>query len=104
MKKISFGKLVEIMRRFNDENPDKQNAPCISGVIVYDKSNFKRSYTEKERSYRVYNNNRMFQKGMIANSLEGDCLDGTDNGVRLDRYDWGKEYCYYEGEIKNEKN
>ena len=112
MKKISFWKLVEIMRSFNDKNPDKQYDPCVSGVIVYDESNYtwsymgkerSWSYTEKERSYRVYNNNRMFQKGMIANSLRGYCLDGTDNEVRLDRYDWEKEYCYYEGEIKDDE-
>lgn len=96
MEKINFGKLSDIMREFNTNNPDKQDTACITGVIVFKQSNFKKPFSERDRSYRVSNANRQFQQGKISNQLSGDCLDGKDLGVRLDWYNWEVEYCYME--------
>lgn len=94
--KITLGELEHNMWEFNRKHPEKQDEQCITGVIVYKASNWgkKCQYTEKERSYRVGNNNRCFQSGKIANSLFGDCLDEKDVGVRLDWYKWDVDYCY----------
>lgn len=96
MERISFGKLCEIMSTYNARFPEKQEEAHLSGVIVYKQSNFDKPYSETSRSYRVSNNNRAFQHGKIANSIFGHCLDGTDDGVRLDWYKWAVDYCYME--------
>lgn len=92
---ITFSKLSQIMSEYNRRFPELQDTARITGVIVFKQSNFpNRMYSEKSRSYRVSNANRAFQDGKIANSLFGNCLDGTDQGVRLDWYNWKVEYCY----------
>lgn len=96
MEKITLQKLEHIMWDFNSKHPEKQEEQCLTGVIVYKQSNFNKPYSETSRSYRVSNNNGCFQSGKIANSLFGYCLDGTDDGVRLDWYKWAVDYCYME--------
>lgn len=96
-KRITMDELWHIMHDFNVQHPDKEDEACLKGVIVYKASNWPdASYTETERSYEVYNCNRQFQPGKIANSLYGYCKDGKDLGVRLDWYRWNVEYCYME--------
>lgn len=95
MKKMNYWELHEAMCKFNEENPNGK----MYGVIVFTEDSFGASYTEKERSYRVSNDNKAFQHGKISNSLFGDCLDYKDLGVRLDVYmydGWKVEYCYIE--------
>lgn len=98
-EKITFSQLTEMMREHNRKNHEnaKKGMPeeKLEAVIVYKKSNWKKDYSVKSRSYKVTNSNRYFQDGKIANSLFGSCLDGTDNGVRLDWYWWDVEYCYF---------
>ena len=96
MEKITRARFDEIMREFNKAFPEEADTAVVTGVIVFDQSNWDKPYTEQERSYRVSNANRMYQEGKIANSLFGDCLDGKDIGVRLDWYGWKTEYCYLE--------
>lgn len=68
------------------------------GYIVFTEDSFKKKYPEESRTYVTRNSSasRMFQEGKISNSMYGDCLDGTDNGVRLDWYigEWHIEKCY----------
>ena len=93
MKKISYAEFCKRMRDHNAEtNEDYDKA--ITGVIVYKQSNWEKPYTEEQRSYRVSSFNRHFQSGKFSNSLFGGCLDGTDQGVRLDWYNWKVDYCY----------
>lgn len=70
-------------------------------VIVFTKDSFDNDYTEIERSYRVSSSCNWFNGGKtISFALWGNCLDGKDNGVRLDWYmkddkkPWRVEYCY----------
>ena len=94
MRKITMSKLEEIMREYNRRFPENADTAKLSGVIVYRADNWSKEYSETSRSYRVWNCNRYFQDGKIANSLFGDCLDGMDLRVRLDVYKWKPEYCY----------
>ena len=96
-KKITYEEFCHKMwehGRTHNNNEDWDDA--ITGVIVYKADNWTKSYTEEQRSYRVSSCNRCFQDGKIANSMYGDCLDGTEHGVRLDWYKWVPEYCYFE--------
>ncbi len=65
-------------------------------VIVFTKDSFREEFSEESRSYMVTSTQKYFQDGMISNSLFASCLDGTDDGVRLDWYmpEWKVEYCY----------
>lgn len=77
-------------------NELSNNKSWKKAVIVFTKDSFNREYSEKSRSYEVSSNDKYFDGNMIGNSLFGNCLDGTDNDVRLDRYigDWKVDYCY----------
>ena len=93
-ERISYAKFEEIMREYNRRFPENADMRKLSGVIVYKPDNWPKAYSEESRSYRVWNCNRHYQDGKIANSLFGNCLDGTDIGVRLDWYNWTVDYCY----------
>lgn len=98
MKKITFSELSNAFWEFNKSHED-DGKEYITGVIVYKASNWEKPYTETERSYRTSSKCRAFQPGKIANSIFGNCLDGTDDGVRLDWYDWEIDYCYLDEEV-----
>lgn len=72
----------------------------LQGVITYAKSNWEREYSEESRSYKVYSQSNRFSAGKISNSMYGYCLDGTDQGVRLDLYTWKIEKFYIEAYIE----
>ena len=94
MEKITYAKLRKIMETHNVRFPEHSDKPVLHGVIVYRADNWTEDYSLEARSYRVSNNNRAFQPGKIARSLFGNSLDGTDQGVRLDWYNWRVDYCY----------
>ena len=98
IQKLTYDEMWNKMFKFNCDNPEKEEKSCLSAVIVFKQSNWEKEYTETERSYEVWNNNRGFQPNKIANSVYGYCLDGRDTGVRLDWYNWDVEYCYMKGE------
>lgn len=73
------------------------------GVVVFKQHpEWKREFTEKERSYCVSGDNKFFYPNMISTSIWADALEGTDKGVRLDwymfheepKYRWQIDYCY----------
>lgn len=92
MTRITFSELRSFFLNLNDVCPKAK----ATAIIIYKQENFKKEYTTEQLSYRVSNNNRMFQLHAFSNSLFGDCLDGIDLGVRLDLYDWKVDYCYIE--------
>ena len=94
-KKITYDEFCRKMFEHGETHGNNEDyKDSITGVIVYKASNWKKSYTEKQRSYRVSSCNRCFQSGKISNAMVGDCIDGTDTGVRLDWYHWDVDYCY----------
>lgn len=101
MKNTTKHEIIEKFREHNRAhgyNYGDYQGEEITAVIVYAQSSFPREYSEQSRSYRVSNfGGKAFFDGMIGNSIFGDCLDGTENGVRLDYYtDWKIEKCYFE--------
>ena len=96
IKKITYSEMWNIMHQFNIDHPEDEDTGKISAVIVYKPENWDVEYSLESRSYQVWNNNRAFQPGKIANSIYGYALDGSDPGVRLDWYKWKVDYCYME--------
>lgn len=81
----------------------RDNETWQEAVIVFTSDSYIKPYTEKERSYKIKRDNKYFNPLANGNSLFGNCLDGKDNGVRLDRYmilqpeegtRWNVDYCY----------
>ena len=74
------------------------------GVIVFKQGKwFNKEYSETERSYEVHGNCKWFDHTKLGKSIFGYCLDGKDEGVRLDYYmfycdkpedNWQVDYCY----------
>lgn len=72
-------------------------------VVVFTKESFEIEFSETERSYEVQSDAKYFDASKGGNSLFGNCLDGKDDDVRLDRYmhllpeegaRWEVDYCY----------
>mgnify|MGYP003441295885 CR=1 FL=1 len=91
MKKITFEQLCNTSGEWK------------KAVIVFSQDSFNKEFSETARSYRILSDAKYFNADCIGSSLFGDCLDGTDNGVRLDWYmkrlpeegkRWIIEYCY----------
>lgn len=83
----------------------RENDNWKKAVIVFKEESFTQKLSLIERSYEISRDSKYFQSGMLSNSLFGSCLDGTDDGVRLDRYihalpgdglgkAWIVDYCY----------
>ena len=94
--------IIDSFRKYNEENDigyghQPEGLPELSAVIVFKQSNFTKEYSETSRSYRVTSQGgKIFFNAMIGNSMFGDCLDGSERGVRLDAYNWEIERCYFE--------
>lgn len=102
MKKLSFSEFVDAMYKFNDENNVTHQFAGEQkiGFVVFTKDSFNKPYSLKSRTYAVSSGNKFFIRGMGGNSIFGDCLDGSENGVRLDWYikgehAWKIDYCYF---------
>lgn len=91
MKKMTFAELRNSVDKWSN------------AVVVFKPESFSREFSELARSYQISSDAKYFNPNMGGNSLFGNCLDGTDNGVRLDWYmhrlpnegtAWAIEYCY----------
>ncbi len=98
MKKIKFEKLTELFRGYNKTKTEFM--PDIIAYIVFSRSNWRKQYPLKARTYRVSSASSWFKSENIGNCLIGDSLDGIDKDVRIDAYfgKWEIEYCYIEEE------
>ena len=93
IKKITFSEMAEAFRKFNEKHTDDDK--YITGVIVYKSENWpNQNYSLESRSYGVSSDCKRFKPDMGGNSMYGGNLDGTDQCVRLDWYDWEIDYCY----------
>ena len=66
-------------------------------VIVFTEESFTKPYSLESRSYKVRRNwGKYFDSTKLGKSLYGECLDGTDECLRLDFYlgNWKVDYCY----------
>ena len=98
-QKYTWHEMCEILRKFNADRgyTCKGTPEHLTAVAVITQDSFSIEYPVESRSYVFTSDNKAFIADQCSNSIFSRCLDGTDNGVRLDWYiphDWKVEYCY----------
>lgn len=78
MKQVTF---QEMEKEFYDKEGKY-------ALITYKQESFNKEYSEQSRTYIVGSWNKCFKSGMLGHSMFGSCIDGKDNYVRLDWYNW----------------
>ena len=106
MKKLTFEQVYERFVKHNEEkkvtsqySASKSNR--LVGVVVFKSENWPgKDYSLESRSYQFVSDNKYFIPGLGGNSIFADCMDGSEEGIRLDFYlsSWEIDYCYIEGE------
>lgn len=81
---------------FDEMNKCNQTGNHRTAVIVFKQSNWKKEYSEESRSYRSHSDQWGWDYDKLGRRRTGHCLDGKDNDVRLDYYNWDIEYWYWE--------
>lgn len=74
----------------------------LTAHIIFTEDSFTKEYPLLSRAYCFSNDNKAFWPHMFSKSIFACCLDGTDQGVRLDWYmagegnpaGWKVEDCY----------
>lgn len=89
MKKISPDSLFEEMNHCHETGKHR------TAIIVFAQSNFTTEYSEISRSYESTSDQKGWNYNRIGNCRLGDCLDGTEQGVRLDWHNCKVEYWYW---------
>lgn len=97
--KLTFSQLCDFANRYWEQHPEEAtqfNPSAPSAVIVFTQDSFNKEYSETSRSYQVSLANKYFLPNQAGNSLFGNCLDGSEDMVRLDYYltSWKIDYCY----------
>lgn len=101
MVKMTYGELAALFREH--ERDHNQNAPHLTGYIVFTEDSFNQPYSLESRTYSVSSDNKAFQPNKGGYSIYGSALDGSDPLVRLEIYmaaekggknGWKVDYCY----------
>lgn len=58
----------------------------LTAFITFTEDSFREPYSKTERTYVISSDNKAFHPNMSGYSVIGNCLDGTDMGVRLEAY------------------
>lgn len=95
---MTYGELRAAFWEFKRSHPDED----LTAHITFTKDSFDKEYSLLERAYVISSNNKAFRPNMGGYSIFGNSLDGTDRGVRLERYmaeegnpgGWKVEDCY----------
>lgn len=103
---MTFDELYERFVKHNQENNvtsqySDSKEHRLHGVAVFKAENWPgNDYSLESRSYEFVSDNKYFIPGLGGSSIFADCLDGSEEGVRLDFYLnlWDVEYCYIKGE------
>lgn len=86
-----------IQELFDEMNKCNQTGQHKVAIIVFKSSNWPgKNYSEISRSYRSCSGQWGWDYSKMGTCRIGNCLDGTDNGVRLDYYNWEIESWYWE--------
>ena len=111
MDKMTWAEARQYLCEFNKRHnitSKGSNKPTCTMVAVISADSFEQEYSLEARSYEFTNDNKAFMPTMLSRSIYADSLDGSDRGVRLDRYleaegnsnGWKVDYCYIMSEDK----
>ena len=81
---MNYNDLKQIFRELKRTSPRED----LTAHIIFTEDSFTRDYPLLSRTYRVSSDNKAFWPNMGGYSIFAYCLDGTDQGVRLD---WSME-------------
>ena len=95
---MNYRDLKQIFRELKSTFPRED----LTAHIIFTEDSFREPYSPLSRTYRISSDNKAFWPNMGGYSIFGYCLDGTDQGVRLDYYiagarnisGWEVENCY----------
>ena len=95
---MTYLELKAAFQKWNREN----HKEALTAHIIFTVDSFDRKYSLIARTYAVSSYNKAFRPNMGGYSIFGSGLDGTDPGVRLERYmaeegnpgGWKVEDCY----------
>ena len=96
---MTYAELKQIFCDLKRDHPTQD----LTAHIIFTEDSFKKKYSLLSRTYRITSDNKAFWSHMGGYSIFGDCLDGTDQGVRLDWYmddergnvgGWKVQDCY----------
>ena len=77
---MDYSKLKETFCELKRSSPNKE----LTAHIIFTEDSFPKKYPLLSRTYRISSDNKGFRPHMFSNSGFAYCLDGTDQGVRLD--------------------
>ena len=95
---MEYAQLKRVFRKLKRSSPSED----LTAHIIFTEDSFDKEYPLLSRTYRVSSDNKAFYTSMGGYSIFACCLDGTDQGVRLDWYmadesnsgGWKVEDCY----------
>ena len=77
---MEYERLKQIFRGLNCDSPMEE----LTAHIIFTEDSFTKPYPLLSRTYRLSSDNKAFWPNMGGYSIFAYCLDGTDQGVRLD--------------------
>ena len=78
---MKYQELKKILRKAAKEKR------VVDAFVTFTPGSFLKAYTQLERTYLFTSNNKAFASPSCSGySIFGDCMDGQDSGVRLERY------------------
>ena len=95
---MTYSEVKQIFQELKRNSPKED----LTAHITFTEDSFAKIYPLLSRTYSVSSDNKAFWPNMGGYSIFGYCLDGTDQGVRLDWYmaeegnpgGWQVEDCY----------
>lgn len=95
---MNYGEVKQIFQELKRTSPKDD----LTAHLIFTEDSFVKKYPLLSRTYRVSSDNKAFWPHMFSKSIFACCLDGTDQGVRLDWYmaeegnpgGWKVENCY----------
>ena len=102
---MTYNELKQIFRDLKRNSPRED----LTAHIIFTEDSFTKPYPLLSRTYRVSSDNKAFRPNMGGYSIFAYCLDGTDQGVRLDWCledegnigGWKVERCYVLGQMRD---
>lgn len=104
---MNYGELKQIFQELKQDSPKDD----LTAHIIFTEDSFTKEYPLLSRTYRFSSDNKAFWPHMFSKSIFACCLDGTDQGVRLDWYmaeegnpgGWKVEDCYILEQMRDVK-
>lgn len=104
---MNYAKLKQIFQELKRHSPMED----LTAHITFTQDSFNKLYPLLSRTYSFNSGNKAFLPNMGGYSIFGYCLDGTDQGLRLEKYideegrggNWKIQNCYILEQMRDAK-